>query len=338
MRAALRLVVLIVAVAVAAGPGPGPVVAGPEAGAAGPARAAGSAGPGTGPASPARAAAPAQPRWETLPLPPAMPKPEDSGYASVPGGARIYYATFGKAGAPAVILLHGGLGNGEHFAHQVPALADRFRVITIDSRGQGRSTLGTGGTGTGTGNKGKDKGTDKLSYAVMARDVIAVMDALRIEKASVVGWSDGGAVALALGIEHGGRLDRLFVFATNYDSRGSKARAVTTTTFAAYSARCRADFARLANNKGAFEAAAAALAPVWRDPASFTKQQLRAIKARTLVGSGDHDEIIQLDQVKEMAQLIPNARLAILPDTSHFAMWQDPAGFNKVLVEFLTSP
>ena len=83
--------------------------------------------------------------------------------------------------------------------------------------------------------------------------------------------------------------------------------------------------------------AVAALLPVWRDPASFTKDQLRSIKAPTLVGDGDHDEVIELAQIKEMATLIPNGKLAVLPDTSHFAMWQDPAAFNKVLVEFLSA-
>jgi pimeloyl-ACP methyl ester carboxylesterase len=267
------------------------------------------------------AAAPAKPRWESLPLPPAMPTSTASGHVDVAGGARIFYAEYGKRSGPAVILLHGGLGNGDHFAHQVPALADRFRVIAIDSRGQGRSTLGRG----------------KLSYPEMARDVVAVMDALALGKASIAGWSDGGAIALALGIEHAARVDRLFVFGTNYDRHGTKPRTGPSPTFAAYAAKCRADHDRLAGSPKAYEAAASALAPVWRDPRSFTKEQLRSIKARTLVAVGDRDEIIALPQVKEMAALIPAGRLAVLEETSHFALWQDPAGFNRVLVEFLTS-
>ncbi len=295
MRAALLLIALLIA--------PGAVSAKPR-------------------AAPAKAA-PAKPRWQTLPLPPAMPKAEASGHVEVASGARIYYAAYGKASGPAVILLHGGLGNGDHFAHQVPALADRFRVIAIDSRGQGRSTLAKG----------------KLSYPEMARDVVAVMDALQIRKASMVGWSDGGAIALALGIEHADRVERLFVFGTNYDSHGTRPRAGPSATFAAYAAKCRADYDRLAKSpKAAWDAAASALAPVWRDPRSFTKEQLRAIKARALIAGGDHDEIILLDQIKEMATLIPDGRLAVFEDASHFALWQDPATFNRVLVEFLTAP
>ena len=81
---------------------------------------------------------------------------------------------------------------------------------------------------------------------------------------------------------------------------------------------------------------------MWRNPGAFTKDQLRSIKAPTLVADGDHDEIIELDQIKEMATLIPNGRLDVFKDTSHFALWQDPAalqqGARRVLDLALTAP
>jgi pimeloyl-ACP methyl ester carboxylesterase len=76
---------------------------------------------------------------------------------------------------------------------------------------------------------------------------------------------------------------------------------------------------------------------VWRNSGGFSKDQLRGITAPTMVALGDHDEIIELDQIKEMAELIPNGQLTVFADTSHFAMWQDPESFNRVLVEFLSS-
>ena len=69
----------------------------------------------------------------------------------------------------------------------------------------------------------------------------------------------------------------------------------------------------------------------------FSKDQLRAITTPTMIADGDHDEIIERDQVEEMAQLIPNAQLKIFSDTSHFVLWQAPEDFNKTLVEFLTA-
>jgi pimeloyl-ACP methyl ester carboxylesterase len=64
---------------------------------------------------------------------------------------------------------------------------------------------------------------------------------------------------------------------------------------------------------------------------------MRSIRVPTVIADGDHDEIIFLDHIKEMALLIPNAKLVVFENTSHFAIWQDPAAFNKALVEFLAA-
>jgi pimeloyl-ACP methyl ester carboxylesterase len=265
----------------------------------------------------AAAVADAKPRWEELPMPAAMPAAAAKGSVAV-NGAQIYYAIYGK-GDP-VILLHGGLGNADHFANQVPVLAEKFQVICIDSRGQGRSTL-----------------TSKpLTYTSMAKDVIGVMDALKLDKASFVGWSDGGEIALRIAVDYPDRVAKLFVFGANYDAHGSKHGSARSDTFSQYAAKCHSDYLKLSKTPRAYDQVVDALLPVWRNPAGFTKDDLRSIKAPTMVADGDHDEVIVLEQVEEMAQLIPNAQLKIFTETSHFALWQDPAAFNQTLVEFLS--
>lgn len=259
-----------------------------------------------------------KPRWQTLPLPPAMPKADDEGSVDV-AGAKIFYAVYGK-GAP-VVLLHGGMGNSAHFAFQLPALVDKFQVIAIDSRGQGRST----------------KGKATITYDQMALDVVAVLDKLAIQRASIVGWSDGGEVALKLGIGFPDRVDRLFVFGANYDASGSKPRGVPRPTFNAYAARCRSDYERLSTSGVSYNALVDALLPLWRGPIGITRDQLRAIKVPVMIAGGDHDEVIVLDHLEEMAKLIPNGKLKVFEDASHFALWQDPAEFNAAVVEFLTT-
>ena len=262
-----------------------------------------------------------KPRWQQLPLPPAMPSPRDTGFVEV-DGASIYYARFGAAGEP-VILLHGGMGNADHWSHQVIALADKLQVIAIDSRGQGRST----------------RGKRKPSYDLMAEDVVAVMDKLGLTKASIVGWSDGGEIALKLAIKHPERVDRMVILGSNYDAKGSKSRrGALPATFSAYAAKCRADYKKLSRTPKQYDAVQAWLVPIWRNPMGFTQEQLRGIQAPTIVADGEHDEIIQLAQIEEMATLIPNARLEVFADTSHFALWQDPAAVNKVLLDFLAPP
>ena len=142
-------------------------------------------------------------------------------------------------------------------------------------------------------------------------------------------------VALKLGIHHPTRVAKLVIFGANYDASGSKKRGPSS-TFSKYAAKCRADYKRLSKTPRHYDAVQTWLLPIWRNPMGFTKAQLRGIQAPTLVADGDHDEIIKLEQVEEMARLIPNARLHVFEDTSHFALWQDPARFNEVLVKFLT--
>ncbi len=260
-------------------------------------------------------------RWETLPLPPSMPAATTTGFVDVPG-AKIYYATYGK-GDP-VVLLHGGLGNSDHWGFQLPELAAKYQVIAIDSRNQGRSTMTTAKT--------------KLNYHAMATDVIAVLDSLGIKKAAVIGWSDGGAIALDLGIHSPDRVSKLFVYGTNYNAKGSKdRRAGSSVTFNAYAVKCKQDFLKMSKTPTNFAAVVDSLMPVWSSSQNITQDQLRSIKAYSVIADGDHDEIILLDQIREMSQLIPNARLVVFENTSHFALWQDPASFNQALLEFLAN-
>jgi pimeloyl-ACP methyl ester carboxylesterase len=82
-----------------------------------------------------------------------------------------------------VILLHGGLGHSGNWGYQVPALVESgYRAVLIDSRGHGRST----------------RDALPFSYELMASDVLAVIDRLHLERAALVGWSDGACTALIL--------------------------------------------------------------------------------------------------------------------------------------------
>jgi pimeloyl-ACP methyl ester carboxylesterase len=79
----------------------------------------------------------------------------------------------------------------------------------------------------------------KPSYAQMARGVVAVMDHQQLESASIVGWSDGGEVALELATHHAARVDKLVVFGATYDATGNKPRGGRSSTFSLYARKCR---------------------------------------------------------------------------------------------------
>ncbi|HXQ36131.1 MAG TPA: alpha/beta hydrolase [Anaerolineales bacterium] len=133
-----------------------------------------------------------------------LPVTNEAGYVEH-DGARIWYTAYGS-GSP-VILLHGGLGHSGNWGHQVPALIQSgYRVVLIDSRGHGRST----------------RDAQPYSYELMASDVSAVMDTLGIEKAGLVGWSDGACTALILASKTPSRVAGVFFFACNMDPSGTK--------------------------------------------------------------------------------------------------------------------
>lgn len=149
----------------------------------------------------AASAAHAEPQWLTLPATPELPKAVESGLAPV-NGVNIWYATFGE-GEP-VILIHGGLANSNYWGEQVRALQARYRVIVMDSRGHGRSS----------------RDATPYGYDLMASDVLALMDYLKIPKAAIVGWSDGAIIGLDIAMTHPERLTKLFAFAANSDPSG----------------------------------------------------------------------------------------------------------------------
>ena len=263
------------------------------------------------------APAPGQNPWEHLPVTPALPQPERSGTAPV-NGIRLWYAVFGH-GSP-VILLHGGLANSNYWGLQIPALAPHFEVIVMDSRGHGRSTW-----------DGRP-----ISYHLMASDVLALMDALHIPKAAMVGWSDGAIIGLDIAVLHPERLTKLFAFGANSNLSGVKS-GEGSSTFTAYPRRTREEHKQLSPMPSQFDAFYQQLNKMWDTEPDFSDAQLRSIKVPTWIVDGDHDEIIKRQDTDRMANLIPGAREVILPRTSHFAFLQDPKQFNDALLHFLSS-
>ncbi len=257
--------------------------------------------------------------WQQLPAPAAMPAAKESGYAPV-NGIQMYYAVYG-AGAP-LILLHGGLGNADYWGNQVPAFAEHYQVIVADSRGHGRSTR-----------------TDQpYSYQLMASDVLTLMDYLKIEKAAIVGWSDGGIIGLDLAMNHAERLTKLFAFGANYNVAGLRDDIGSNRTFNAYIEKAGEDYGRLSKTPDQYNAFVEQISGMWNSQPDYTPAQLGRISVPTVIADGGHDEGIRQEHTKKLAALIPGARLLVLPDVSHFAMWQNPAEFNQAVLDFLRDP
>lgn len=264
------------------------------------------------------AAMAALPVWQTLPVPDASQlAPTATGHVDV-DGARLSYASYGT-GSP-VLLLHGGLGSGDDWALQIPALtAAGHRVITLDSRGHGRSTRGPGA----------------MHYQLMADDVIALLDHLGIKRTALIGWSDGGIIGLDLAIRHPERLTRLVAFAANARADGIALDGGANAVGDAYAEKAAADYRRRSPTPDDYAGFLAAMEAMWGSEPDYSDRQLATIRTPTLIAAGEHDEYIRADHTRAIAAAIPGATLAILPGMSHFGLWQAPDDFNRVVLDFL---
>lgn len=232
-------------------------------------------------------------------------------------GAVIWYASFGSG--PAVILLHGGLGHSGNWGYQVPALvAAGHRVVTIDSRGHGRST----------------RDDRPYSYELMASDVMAVMDKLTLDKAAFVGWSDGACVALVLGSKAPSRVTGVFFFACNMDPSGTKEIEASPLLDRCFS-RHKKDYIAISPTPGDFDQFVSAVGLMMRTQPNYTDTDLGAIKVPVIIAIGEHDEFIKLEHAAYLAKVVPGAELVILPGVSHFAPLQRPDAFNATILAFL---
>ena len=255
-------------------------------------------------------------RWEKLPPTPAPIASERSGQAEI-NGISVHYAMYGK-GSP-VIFLHGGLANVDYWGNQVPAVAARHTAIVMDSRGHGRST----------------RDARPYGYDLMADDVVALMDYLKIGQADIVGWSDGGIIGIDLAMRYKDRVGKVFAFAANTQTSGVKEGVEKNPTFAAYIARAGKEYAAHSATPTQYDEFVEQISKMWAEQPNWTDAQLKAIDRPVLVIDGDHDEGIKREHTEYIARTIPHARLVILPRTSHFAFLQDPKSFNAALLKFL---
>ncbi|KAL2809145.1 Alpha/Beta hydrolase protein [Aspergillus granulosus] len=144
------------------------------------------------------------PPWTTLPPTPKLPHPYHAAHAQI-NNISLWFSLFGprlgEAGSP-VVLLHGGKISSRWWGHLIKSLEPDFSVIAIDTRAHGRST---------------DDLSVPLSYDQFAADAIALLDHLKIPKASFIGWSDGAVTSLNIAMKYSSRADRIIAFGANYN-------------------------------------------------------------------------------------------------------------------------
>ncbi len=221
----------------------------------------------------------------------------------------LYYQISGS-GEP-LILLH---GNGEDsfiFEKQIEYFSKKYQVIAIDTRAHGQT----------------ERGAKPFTFDTFADDVIGLMDSLQIEKAHILGFSDGGNTALHIALKYPQRIKSLILVGANLFLSGMKFT-IRTIISLNYLWLC---VSSLFNQEIKQKKEIWSLM-VFQPQLSF--RQISAIQNPTLILVGEHD-MIKESHSRKMAAAMPNAQLQILSDANHFLLFEQTERANGLIDNFL---
>jgi pimeloyl-ACP methyl ester carboxylesterase len=230
----------------------------------------------------------------------------DGGRILEVAGSRLWFADRGQG--PAVLILHGGLGHSGWMQNLVTALEPTRRVITIDTRGMGRSTLGP----------------EPLSYERQAQDARAVLAALGVTQYDLLGFSDGGIVGYRLASAANSGLRRLVTWGSRWSAENGRGMWAA---FDGWNARSLSegqfkfivdDYNRL-NPDRDFDRMMRQAATMWKDdgPNGHPNAAIERIAQPTLVMVGDRDPFLGVPDARAARGRIKNAELLVVPNGTH---------------------
>lgn len=222
-------------------------------------------------------------------------------------GAKIYFEVCGADDATPMLLLHGGFGTIEDFNVLAPALSDRFLLIAMDSRGHGKSTLGT----------------RPLTYEQLQLDALALLEHLDIDTTHILGFSDGGIAAYRMGAFACERLEKLATIGaawrrTENDPAREIFSKVTGESWRAKFPQTCATYEKC-NPEPDFDLLARAEVGMWLDPSTsgYPDQAAKRICCPLLIIRGEHDHLFAKQDAEELQNMVSGSQLANIPGAGH---------------------
>lgn len=245
------------------------------------------------------------------------------------GTHRLAYADLGT-GDP-VIFLHGGLMDHQSWGGQL-GLADDFRLVLPDTRGHGRST-----------------GANlPATYSAFADDVLALMDRLGLERAALVGFSDGGCSALHVALKSPGRVAALVLIGTPYSLTGYNPGVVDRMRDMTPEDLDRGAGPLLKELIGKMRAHMTAgewaaywrrvVKGLWLSEPDFPLSAFADLPVPTLILHGEDERSVSRRSSEELAATIPDGTVIFVPGASHPAAQENPGFVNDAIVRFLRRP
>ena len=209
-----------------------------------------------------------------------------------------------------LILLHGNGENSEYFVGQIEEFSKFFHVYAIDTRGHGKTP----------------RGEAPFTIRQFADDLSGFMNEHQIEKAHLLGFSDGGNIALVFALKYPARVDRLILDGANLDAKGVKP-SIQIPIEIGYR------FARLFARRSEEAARHAEMLGLMVNDPNVSPGELEKIQSKTLVMAGTRD-MIKGEHTRLIASRIPDSRLVFI-DGDHFIANKRPKEFNRAVLDFL---
>jgi pimeloyl-ACP methyl ester carboxylesterase len=237
------------------------------------------------------------------------------------GGIRTYYEVHGSGGP--LLLLHGGFCPVETFDGLTPTLAEQYTVYTPERRGHGRTADVEG----------------SITYAAMAADTIAFLDAVGVPEAHLVGWSDGAVVALLVARARPDLAGKLVMIGqpVNFDGLPAEMRAGLSHGLTKQMLPPMLEPLYAATSPDGpqhFDVVAEKLFALYRIEPDIELSELAGVSAPTLVMIGDAD-MCTVEHAEAVRQALPDGHLAVVPGASHGLPMEKPTLTSAIVLDFL---
>jgi pimeloyl-ACP methyl ester carboxylesterase len=246
-------------------------------------------------------------------------------YLHLENDADIYFEVIGKEDAPVLLVLHGGFGTMEDFNNLADDLCDDFKIIGIDSRGHGKSSLGS----------------KTLTYAQIQDDAEKILDRLNISTLSLLGFSDGGIVAYRLAALSSLKIEKLVTVGSRWHIKDALLTKdlflkVTPLSWKNKFPDTYNKYQKL-NPEPDFESLTTSIVKMWLDAdlSGYLNDKITGVTCPLLIVRGDGDHLLSKGSVVELSELIRGSSLLNIPFAGHTAYLEQREIFMLIFNQFM---
>ena len=238
--------------------------------------------------------------------------------------AKIYYEIRGQEDNPVLLFLHGGFGTIEDFNDITKSLSNEFTLIGVDSRGHGKSTLGSA----------------QLTYEQIQKDVEQLLRHLKIDTLSIIGFSDGGIVAYRLTAFSSLNIEKLVTVGAEWHVKSLESvkgifTKITSDSWKEKFPESYNSYQRL-NPKPDFELFTQRVLGMWLDESTtgFPNEAVQHITCPLLIVRGENDHLVSEESLLELSEIVSDSRYVNIASAGHVVFHDEKEKFMKHLDTF----